>query len=432
MSDPDFGDIAGLHALAATMRKAAADFVTAVHVLNTQVKDLAKDAWTGQAASAFNSKWGKDSTDAQAVSASLKQIGTTVGQLATALEQAKKQYDNAVATATEQHVPLLQPGEQAVLPADVVGKSEQLSAQANSAVSMADVARQEASAALEPLMAVLNPAAATAGPMTSQEAGELDELGLGDYVKIGVGVADLYAAPAVATTLQSARVAKLEKMYVQAKDAYSLAGGKSAPQSEYTLLKQAKKDSLGKLKSARTDEVNAEKLADKFPGSRAAATDLEETLDKFGADLSKLKIIKSAPLVDVLATGYSVYEDVHDGGWSPLHAVVADSADTLAGVGAAVGVVALGAAVAAEAPVALVAGVGAIAGYEATEMATALTHDGHWGANIHQYGVVAGVGHSFADAGSAFVKDNVETGKKLLSAGEDLATKAWHGITSLF
>jgi hypothetical protein len=38
-----------------------------------------------------------------------------------------------------------------------------------------------------------------------------------------------------------------------------------------------------------------------------------------------------------------------------------------------------------------------------------LTHDAHWGDNIHNYGVVDGIGHSFADAGSAFVKDNVET-----------------------
>jgi WXG100 family type VII secretion target len=431
MSDPDFGDIAGLHGVAATLQKAAPDLTTAVHVLDTQVKDLTNDAWTGRAAEAFTAKWGKDATGAQAVGAALKQIGTTVRQLASALEQAKKQYDNAVATAAEQHVPLLQPGEQTVLPSNVVAKSEELSAQANSAVTMADAARQEASAALAPLMAVLNPAA-TAGPMTPQEATELDKLGLSDYVKLGAGVADLYAVPAVATTLQSARAAKLEKLYVQAKNAYSVAGGKSAPRSEYALLKQAKKDSLGKLKSARADEVDAEKLADKFPGSRAAATDLEETLDKIGADLSKFKIFKAAPLVDVLATGYSVYQDVHDSGWSPLHAVVADSADTLAGIGAAAGVMAIVATAPIDVPVIAVAGVGAIAGYEGTEAATALTHDGHWGANIHQYGVVAGIGQSFEDAGSAFVKDNVETGKKIRDGAVGLAQKAWHGLTSFF
>jgi hypothetical protein len=145
-----------------------------------------------------------------------------------------------------------------------------------------------------------------------------------------------------------------------------------------------------------------------------------------------LKIIKSAPLVDVLATGYSVYEDMHDNGWSPLHAVVADSADTLAGVGAAAGVVTLAGIFVADAPVIAVAGVGAVIGYEGTEMATALTHDGHWGANIHQHGVMAGIGHSFEDAGSAFVEDNAETAKKVAGTAKDLATKAWHGITSFF
>jgi hypothetical protein len=167
----------------------------------------------------------------------------------------------------------------------------------------------------------------------------------------------------------------------------------------------------------------------KFPGSRAAATDLEETLDKFGADASELKIARAAPLVDVLATGYNIYDDVHNHGWNPVEATVAGSADTLAGVGAAAGLVALAPEAA---PVILVAGAGAAVAYEATEAATALTHDGHWGANIHQYGVVDGVGHSFADAGSAFVQDNVDTAKKVGSMVSNAAKSAWHGVTSFF
>jgi uncharacterized protein YukE len=426
---PDFGDIAGLHALATALNKAGPEFGTAAHVLDTQVNDLTKDAWTGKAAQAFSAAWGKDSTDAQAVSGSLSHIGGTIGQLASALEEAKKQYDNAAEAAKEQQVPLLAPGEQTVLPADKVAKAEQLSAQANSAVQMADAARKDASAALEPLLSALDPSAAKIGPMTPQEAEELDKMGLGDYVKIGAAAADLYAAPAVATVVQQARIAKLEQKYVTAKAAYSAAGGKSAPSSLYKELKSAKKDSLTKLKAARGEETSAEALADKFPGSRTAATDLERTLDKFGADASDLKIIKAAPLVDVLATGYSVYDDVHNHGWSPAHAIVADSADTLAGVGAAVGLVALAPEAA---PAILVAGAGAAVAFEATEAATALTHDAHWGANIQQYGVVDGVGHSFADAGSAFVKDNVETAKNVGHMVSSAATSAWHGLKSLF
>src|ERR1700748_277539 len=112
MGAPDFGDIAGLHALGATLRQAAPEVSTSAHVLNTQVNDLTKDAWTGSAAQAFSSAWQKDATDAQAVSGSLGHIGGTVSQLASALEEAKKQYDNAAQTAHEQGVPLLAPGEQ--------------------------------------------------------------------------------------------------------------------------------------------------------------------------------------------------------------------------------------------------------------------------------------------------------------------------------
>lgn len=425
---PDFGDIAGLHSLAATLKKAGPEFGTAGRVLDTQVNDLTKDAWTGKSAQAFTAAWGKDSTDAQAVSESMGRISSTVSQLASALEEAKKQYDNAAQTAKEQNVPLLAPGEQTVLPGNELQKAVQLSAQANSAVQMADVARKEASAALEPLMTALDPTAAKMGPMTPQEAAELDKAGLSDYVKIGAAAADLYAAPGVGTKLQAARVAKLEQQYVAAKSAFSEAGGKAAPRSLYTELKAAKKDALGKLKSARGEQTAAEKLADKFPGSRAAATDLEETLDKFGADASDLKIVKAAPVVDVLATGYNIYDDVHNHGWNPVEATVADSADTLAGVGAAAGIVALAPEAA---PVVLVAGVGAAGAYEATEMATALTHDAHWGANIHQYGVVDGIGHSFADAGSAFAQDNVDTAKKVASTVSSAAKSAWHGITSV-
>ncbi|HEX5402299.1 MAG TPA: WXG100 family type VII secretion target [Pseudonocardiaceae bacterium] len=424
MGAPDFGDIPGLHALATALRKAAPEVSTSAHVLNTQVNDLTKDAWTGSAAQAFGAAWQKDATDAQAISGSLSHIGGTVSQLASALEEAKKQYDNAAQTAKEQDVPLLAPGEQTVLPADKIAKAEQLSAQANSAVRMADVARKEASAALEPLMSALDPSAKI-GPMTPQEAAELEKMGLGDYVKIGAAAADLYASPAIATTIQAARVAKLEKQYVAAKAAYSAAGGKSAPRSLYQELRAAKKDALTKLKAARGEEATAEALADKFPGSRAAATDLEKTLDTFGADASDLKIIKAAPLVDVLATGYSVYDDVHNRGWSPAHAIVADSVDTLAGVGAAAGLVALAPEAA---PAIVVAGAGAAVAFEATEGVTALTHDAHWGANIQQYGVVDGVGHSFADAGSAFAKDNVDTAKKVWHTVSGAASSVWHSV----
>ena len=50
--------------------------------------------------------------------------------------------------------------------------------------------------------------------------------------------------PGAAATLESARVAKLEQAYLSAKQAYSLAGGKSAGRSVYTELKAAKKDAL--------------------------------------------------------------------------------------------------------------------------------------------------------------------------------------------
>jgi hypothetical protein len=120
---------------------------------------------------------------------------------------------------------------------------------------------------------------------------------------------------------------------------------------------------------------------------------------------------------------------VHNHGWSPLHAVVADSVDTLAGVGAAAGVIALAPEAA---PAIVVAGAGMAVGYEATEAVTALTHDAHWGANIHQYGVVSGIGHSFVDAGHAFVESNVQTAEKVGHTVASAAKSVWHGVTSIF
>ncbi|MGH3828692.1 MAG: hypothetical protein ACRDQX_16210, partial [Pseudonocardiaceae bacterium] len=65
--------------------------------------------------------------------------------------------------------------------------------------------------------------------------------------------------------------------------------------------------------------------------------------------------------------------------------MIADTVDTLAGAAAAAAVIVL----APEAASAVVvAGVGGAVAYAATEAVTALTHDGHWGDNIHKYGVL--------------------------------------------
>jgi hypothetical protein len=396
-------------------------------VLDTKVNDLVGQAWTGQAAQAFSAAWQKDSRGAQAISDCLNHVSATLDQLATALGNAKTQYDNALATAHEQNVPLAAPGQTITVPDELRAQSQQLSAEANAALQLADVAREQATAELEPLFAALDPNNATMGPaaMTPQQATEAQRLGLSDWVKLSTAAADLYAVPGAAATLQGAHVADLEQAYLRAKSAYSLAGGKSADHSVYTELKAAKKDALARLKAARSELADAHALADRFPGSRLASTDLEKALEAGGRDISKLKIVKAAPLVDVAATAYNVYDDVHNRGWSVPHAVIADSAATLAGVGAAAGVIALAPEAA---PAVAVAGVGAAVGYEATEAVTALTHDGHWGDNIHKYGVVGGIGHSFADAGDAFVKDNVETAKKAGHAVAHVATSVWHGV----
>jgi uncharacterized protein YukE len=421
----DFGDIAGLHELARTLNKAAPEFDSAGHALNTQVSDLTGDAWTGQAAQKFSTAWGRDAKGAGAVSDSLTHISTTVDKLASSLGEAKRKYDHAVASAREAGVPILEPREQTVLPAGELAKSQEFSAQANSAVTTADAARKQAAAELRPLAAALDPEAART-PMSAQQAAELKKMGLGDYVKVGAAAADLYAAPAVATSVQSARVAKVEQRYLDAKGAYSEAGGKNS--SEYRELKAAKKGALQELKAARGELGKVEKVAGKFHGSRAASTTLEDPLNSIGKDLSKLKIVKAAPVVDVAATGYNIYNDINHG-WNPAEAAVADSTDTLAGVGATAGVVALAPEAA---PAVAVAGAGVVVGYEATEAVTALTHDAHWGENIQKYGVVDGIGHSFADAGSAFVHNNVETAKKVGNTIADAAQGVWHGISGLF
>lgn len=423
MGEANFGDIAGLHELAMSAAKHGPDFDTAGRVLDTKVNDLVGEAWTGQAAQTFSGAWQKDSDGARAISDCLTHVSGTVDRLATALGNAKREYDNAVATAREHNVPLAAPGQTITVPDNLRAQSEQLSAESNAAAQMADIARKQAITELEPLFAALDPDNATIGPaaVTPQEAAEAKQLGLSDWVKLSAAAADLYAVPGAAIKLQGARVADLGKAYRQAKEAYSLAGGKSADHSVYAELKAAKKDALARLKAACGELTDVEVLANKFPGSRLASTDLEQGIEAAGKDISKLKILRAAPLVDLAATAYNVYDDVHNGGWSVPNAVVADSAATLTGVGAAAGIIALAPEAA---PAVLIAGVGVGVGYEATEAVTALTHEAHWADNYHKYGLVDGVGHSFADAGSAFVKANVERGEKI----GDTAKHIWHGI----
>lgn len=214
MSGVDFGDIAGLHALAAAYKRHGPEFEGTARALDRQVTDLTADAWSGETAAAFKAAWEKDSQGGQALSEIMGRVAGTVERLADALGRAKRDYEHAVATAAEQGVPIVAPGQEAsvCLAPEAQRLSDGLSADVAAALKLADAAREQAIAELEPVFAVLDPNHAVMGPAEAKLAARL---GLGDWVDMGAFFADLYAVPGVAARLQRGRVAKLAAAYAR-------------------------------------------------------------------------------------------------------------------------------------------------------------------------------------------------------------------------
>ncbi|MYR07775.1 hypothetical protein GTV32_16355 [Gordonia sp. SID5947] len=141
----------------------------------------------------------------------------------------------------------------------------------------------------------------------------------------------------------------------------------------------------------------------------------------------ELKFLNEIPGIDVaiagVGAGFQAHDD-HDKGWSWKKAVIND------GTAAAAGVIG-GAVAVAAAPETMAAGsvvlVATATGMGVGDLAYQTVHE-HWGGDIHEHGVVAGVGHGIKCVG-------VNTGHQIASDTAGLAKdvsasakKLWHGL----
>jgi hypothetical protein len=151
-------------------------------------------------------------------------------------------------------------------------------------------------------------------------------------------------------------------------------------------------------------------------------SDIGKAIPEIGKFTSKLPdFLKEVPVVDVLATGVAVGFQVKDDmekGWSGQHAVAADVSAGAAGLGMG----ALTVAVASGPGILVAAGAGAVA-----VGVGAFVYQGfheHWSEDIHDDGVVVGIGTGVGHMLQHTGKEFVDIGKGIGGA----ATSAWHSV----
>ncbi len=189
--------------------------------------------------------------------------------------------------------------------------------------------------------------------------------------------------------------------------------------------KAAHKGVFAEFERLKADLEGAERLERKLPlyaELNTKLSDIGKAIPEIGKVTSKLPdFLKEVPVVDVLATGVAVGFQVKDDmekGWSGQHAVAADATAGAVGLGAGAGVLAL-----ATGPGFLVAaGAGAVA-----VGVGAFVYQGfheHWGEDIHNDGVVGGVGEGMWHMVQHTGKEFADIGKGIGGA----ATSAWHSV----
>lgn len=435
------GDIHGLAAFAGTLYGYVPEMEDVVAVLDEKVGQIVTDAgWQGSAAQAFTGNWEKISAEVNAVGLVVIEAGSIVDQLAADLAKIENALENAAGQAAAHGVQVGSDGQ----PPDVcyAGKTQEdwrlgYDSFYRQCRAVAENARVQAAGAL------LKLSRAITSVRPGQPGGDSGDVGM----KVGEGntIADLLADLLAAKTAYANRVAakvgeakaslsKAQDAWVEAREAARQADGRFGvmPDDVKAAWKDAKSELAsveGDLGKARSGENAISELfgtrLDDLPG-------VTRLVDGFG-DAGLLAKALDLPVVDVVAGGLSAFLNAQQDIGKGVPAWLAYPLETGVTVGSialatAVGGAVAGAAVFAGAPVlGVTAGVaaGAVVAYGVGDYVHNYIAD--FGEQWKEHGVL-GIVTDFGAAGVDTVKD---TGHLLSDVG-NVASSAWHGITSLF
>jgi hypothetical protein len=422
------GDIHGLWAFAATLYRYAPQLTDVVTALDKSVSQVVGDAgWQGSAAAAFSTSWDRDATAARALGVVVEQEGDIVGQLALNLATIENALEAAAHQTQQAGVPV---GADGQAPAVCLANATQEKwAQAyqsfwQQCMQAAEKARQHAAAALQTLYAQIGPGKNGPG---------WDQLGEGDsavdYLR------SLFALPTTYRKFVEARIPGLEQAVsnarIAARENARGADGRFGPWSEDDRqLFAGDKTELASVEQQTASAASRENMVTKVLGSGAGdVADGSEYWGRFGKFLGDVPFASEGlagvgaglTIAGDRSQGESWGQSVSDGVTSNAAALVAGEGG--ADLGAAAGTAVFGLGVGATGAAVGGVVVGAAAGAVVAVGVGDLVHNAfqeHWGADIHQYGVLGGLGHGALDT---LDKTGHDLGK--------MASGIWHGISSI-
>jgi uncharacterized protein YukE len=434
------GDIHGLSAYAGTLYGYVPRLSDVATALDTKVSHIVGDAgWKGSAASAFTKAWQHDATGATALAVMVSAAGDIVNTLAVNLASIESALEQAADTTAAHGVPVGAGGQPPLeCFADPAKESWRVSYQSfwNQSMLAATTARSQAAGALAQL--------GTAATEGGGDAG----LGKGEYTALFDTLAGFFGAQTRYRAYVEGKLPGLKKSIskaiTDAREEARQADGRFGSWTDQG--KENFGDAKSRLSSVQDDLAAAGKTENPFtkawgfsPSDISSVGNKLEGLDGAGGGLARF--FGDIPVVDVAAAGVSTYFGAQDdmaagvpwyaaypgeaggniaavaaGGWVGGLA----AGGTAAGLGA-LGVGGVGLTMAA-------GGVGVLAGgvvaYGVGDFAHNLIQE-NWGGDIHQHGVILGIGEGIGDSAA-------KTGQDFVKVGTGIAHGVEHVWDSIF
>lgn len=382
------GDRGTLHSSGQDLAKASKELAEVTHVLNTRVKDLVHDAgWSGAAADAFKQDWLVSSLASDAIVQAMARISTTMEHLAVVLREAQDDLDDAKDYAKKHNIPLDPQGHPLPVAMDVREYVER----ARGAVQKAKRARSDAAQSFGAIVRQLAP------------GGQDDTLETSDTVTLADAARTLYGLPAARAAMTREKWNKLNLARLDMKRMHKHMPKQSKEWKSFQADRLANRQEMRAVKAELTQ---LEKAAGKWKLSGNMEIEFARLREKLNLD-GKFKALDSIPVLGGVIAAGGIYLGVKDDmekGWGFWHSVGVETGGTALSVGAGAGVAAL----APEGvPIAATVAAGVVVGYGVGTYAGELFKNGHWEHNIHEHGVISGIGHSFGDASSRWWDEDV-------------------------
>ncbi|MUM19643.1 hypothetical protein FZI91_21415 [Mycobacterium sp. CBMA271] len=441
------GDISGLQHAGTTLKGGPDKLKAVVHDLSGTVDQIIGSAsWTGDAAESMRAHWTRNALEVAEVATFINGIGESLGQLGDGLSHLEGAlYDSA--DACKQRGAQIDMSNGKPLPLQGEATAEATKAQ-NEYQAAYDYAMQAAkalrTAAAAEITSLVKPIVESSGEKTEADkptmASLLRGIYTGQHEAIGARILGLENSRKTAAASFEGAASQLENDMKE----FAKTGGPKLPPA----LLQNAADFDGALSKfqAVDKEVSAKipELQDKtqLPGSKLLSTKIEDIAKVLptGELSSKLKLFNEIPVLDVLASGVMVYNQVQDDvskGADKGTAIAQDSTAAGAGLlsGTAVGALGSVEAVADVIPgPGWVVGAGLVAAVGVGDAVYQGFHE-HWSEDFAQHGIWGGLGeglgNTFSREGSDLKAMGVEVKNDVVDGWDwtaDHAKSLWHGI----